>query len=368
VPWTLTNAGLVAPRAQAVAIGTRNGSRAIFAGLASGGVVTSFNNGGSWDNTPETSLSVRSIATDPTNPSIVYAATGRGVIKSVNGGNSWAPASGSGSTALPLVCNSTDPPTQSACLLKQDPTDPNPPRPVRSIAVDPADPLTVYAAVAGLYRSVDGGASWISLSADLPTAVKNGDGTVSAIVIDHVSTGVNAVWGNVYVSTEGSGVFFTSTSTPTGATNWGQLLNTSLVADPSVTALALDPLPPVTLYAGTSTGKVHKKTTGSGLWSQFGTIPGQTNPPAPVTGLAVKLGQPGKIYAGLNGLGVFVAPATTGVWAAMNSGLSGSSLNVAGLGFDPEGADELLAGSLYAATSGAAPSRSISAMGRPRLS
>ena len=50
-----------------------------------------------------------SIATDPTNASMVYAATGRGVIKSIDGGDSWAPASGTGVTALPLVCNITDP-------------------------------------------------------------------------------------------------------------------------------------------------------------------------------------------------------------------------------------------------------------------
>jgi len=346
LPWTLINTQLTAPRAQAVAIGSRGGSKAVFAGLSGGGIVTSIDNAASWQNTPETSLSVRNIATDPTNPSIVYAATGRGVIKSVNGGNSWATASGTGASALPLVCASTD----QVCLLKQDPTDPNPPRPVRAIAVDPADPLTVYAAVGGLYRSEDGGATWASLSTDIPTAVKNGDGTVSAIVIDHVSPGVNATWGNLYISTDGSGVY---TST-TGGVNWAQIVTGTLASDLSVTALALAPLPPATLFAGTSTGKVHKKATASGGWSQFGTIPGQPLTPVPVSGLAVKLGQPSKIYVGLNGTGVYVAPSTTGAWAPMNGGLTvPSSLNVAGLGFDPNGADGLFAGTLYAATLGA---------------
>jgi hypothetical protein len=87
-PWTLTNSGLTALRAQAVAVGSRGGSKAIFAGLSGGGIVTSINNGATWQDTPENAASVRGIATDPITPSTVYAATGKGVIRSLSGGNS----------------------------------------------------------------------------------------------------------------------------------------------------------------------------------------------------------------------------------------------------------------------------------------
>ena len=66
-------------------------------------------------------------------------------------------------------------------------------------------------------------------------------------------------------------------------------------------------------------------------------------------------------------LGVFVAPAgLRPALDAMNGGLPGS-LNVGGLGFDPEGTNSLNAGTLYAATLGGGTFGSISPMGLPRL-
>ena len=327
VPWTPINAGLSVIRAQAAAVGARGGSKVVLEGLSGGGVVTStavsiaFGTP-DWQDTSETDRTVLSIATDPTNANTVYAATGRGVLKSFDGGNFWTPAN----VGLPTI-------------ISQDPNDPPAPS-VRSISVDPADPNTLYAAVGGIYRSVNGGTTWTSANGNLPSSVTTGAGTVTAIVIDHVSDDVDPTWGNLYVATLGAGVF----RSINGGATWNKIEANMLPEDLFVVELAFDPLPPAALYAGTSTGKVYKRVIGVSPWTQFGTLPGQ-----PVTGLAVKLGQPSKIYAGLDGGGVHVARADTADWTAI-SGLP--SLDIGGLAFDPEGTDGLNAGTLYAATLG----------------
>jgi hypothetical protein len=162
---------------------------------------------------------------------------------------------------------------------------------------------------------------------------------VSAIVIDH-GPGTHATWGTLYAAADGSGVY---RSTDGGAT-WTQMA-TGLGIDLKVISLALDPLGQSgpALYAGTSAGNVYRSV-GGGAWVAVGTgLPGQ-----PVTSLVVRLGAPSKVFAGTNGGGVHAIPANaigTTPWTAMNGGLS--SLNVAGLGYDPEGA-----GTLWAATLG----------------
>ena len=321
--WEDDNSGLTALRSQALAVGQRGGIKAVFAGLVGGGVITSIDNGASWQDTEEDSLTVRGLTVDPTNPNIVYAATGKGVLKTVDGGDLWT----ANSAGLPTV-GTTEDPFDS-------------PRTVRSIVVDPTDPNVVYAAVSGVYRSVDGGATWIAINGNLPTGVTcgascPGNGTISALAIDH-SPGSHATWGTLYAASDGatgSGVY---RSTDGGAT-W-TLTGSGL----PVISLALDRLGQSgpTLYAGTSTGLVYRSVNG-GAWSLFGfDLPGQ-----PITALAVRLSAPvSRIYAGTDGSGVYSIAANGQTWAAMNNGLG--SLNVAAFIHDAEGT-----GSFWAATLG----------------
>jgi hypothetical protein len=260
-PWTPINAGLTVIRAQAAAVGVRGGSKVVVEGLSGGGIVTStavsiaFGTP-DWQDTSETDGTVLSIATDPTNASTVYAATGRGVLKSIDGGNSWTPAN----VGLPTI-------------ISQDPnTSPTPS--VRSISADPADPNTLYAAVGGIYRSVNGGTTWTTANGNLPASVTTGAGTVTAIVIDHVSDDVDPTWGNLYAATLGSGVF----RSINGGVTWTKIEANMLPEDLSVVALAFDPLPPAALYAGTSTGKVYKRVIGVSPWTQFGTLRANPSP------------------------------------------------------------------------------------------
>ncbi len=83
---------------------------------------------------------VRSLTMDPTNSSVLYAATPGGLFKSTDGATTWK--------ATGLVI-----------------TSPPPVGGVGQIAVDPANPATVYAAtVEGVMKSIDGGATWSAMN------------------------------------------------------------------------------------------------------------------------------------------------------------------------------------------------------------
>jgi photosystem II stability/assembly factor-like uncharacterized protein len=131
-------------------------SSVIFIGTACGGVWKSINGGTSWtvlntDLLP--SLSVASIAIDPSDPNKIYIATGdnflgipnfgkwlqghfsAGVFKSTDGGNTWNP------TGLTYL--------QSQLMLPQQ------------LIIDPVTPSTLLlVSNTGIYRTVNSGANW----------------------------------------------------------------------------------------------------------------------------------------------------------------------------------------------------------------
>jgi len=74
---------------------------------------------------------ILSVAIDPTNPNVVFAATSTDIFRSTNAGNSWTIVQ----TQAGLSCN--------------------------SLSIDPEDPSTILAGTAqGLLRSLDGGDTW----------------------------------------------------------------------------------------------------------------------------------------------------------------------------------------------------------------
>src|SRR2546427_4268844 len=95
-----------------------------------------------------------------------------------------------------------------------------------------------------------------------------------------------------------------------------------------ITALAIDPQTPTTLYAGTFDRGVFRSTDGGANWS----VTGLTS--AYVTVLAVDPQTPSIVYAGTSGDGVFKSADGGGSWSAINTGLS--NLYVADLTIDPE--------------------------------
>jgi photosystem II stability/assembly factor-like uncharacterized protein len=119
----------------------------ILAGAASGGIWVSTNNGSTWKTYTDdlATLGISHIAFSQSNPSIIYAATGDrdgsdtysvGIIKSTDGGMHWS------STNLNWPINYK--------------------RLVNKVLVHPTNPNIVYASTSyGLYKTTDGGSSWV---------------------------------------------------------------------------------------------------------------------------------------------------------------------------------------------------------------
>jgi photosystem II stability/assembly factor-like uncharacterized protein len=134
----------------------------------------------------------------------------------------------------------------------------------------------------------------------------------------------------IYAGTTGSGAFRSTD----GGKNW-VVVNTGLTS-PFVNTVAVDPLTPATVYAGTN-GGVFKSVNSGGLWSAANN--GLTS--LTVNSLAIDPATPATVYAGTNG-GVFKTIDGGGNWLPMNSGLAG--LQVRALVLDPAAPATVYAG------------------------
>ena len=125
---------------------------------------------------------------------------------------------------------------------------------VVALAIDPRTPSTAFAGTlgSGALKSVDGGASWITVNGGLPSA------TVSALAIDPSTPST------LFAGTD-AGVF----KSTDGGQSW-TVANSGLVGNPqvAVAALAIDPGSPSTVYAATSTG-VFKTTDAATTWTSI---------------------------------------------------------------------------------------------------
>jgi hypothetical protein len=282
-----------------------------------GGVFKSTNGGASWSASGLSS--VFSLVIDPLTPTTLYAGS-YGVFKSTDGGASWNPTGGL--------------PTWSPWV---------PAGAVATLAIDPQTPTTIYAGTLGspiyivgdFYRSLDGGQSWEGSYAVfmMSIACNPCGGIVALAAAPQTVLGVMAAFtsygedGSVYweapsqvthgnLINPGFAVAIdpvtpttlyagTYKSTNDGAT-W---FATGLTGVGGVQALAIDPLTPTTLYAG-SLDAVHKSVDGGTTWIATGL----TNVGG-VRTLAIDPLTPTTLYAGTG---------TGGVYKSTNGGASWS--------------------------------------------
>ena len=328
--WSAANTGLpdfatvtalaLDPRALGKLYATSGGGGADVTG---GGVFKSINFGDTWS-AASTGLPggtiVSALGIDPTMPGTVYAGTdnlngsgdgGSGVFKSMDGGNTWSAAS----TGLPGNGNTS----------------------VVAFAFDPTTPGTLYAGTyRGVFTSTDGGGTWSG------TGLSD---RVFALVVDpHPPRTLYAVTSN------GSAVF----KSIDGGRTWS---DTGPPDSPNVTALAVDPTTPGTLYAGTTPtfcGEdcsnpvlVFKTTNGGATWSAA-----STGLPGGITALAIDPATPTTLYAGITvcggeSCGGEVDKSTDGgaTWSDASTGLANSP--VVALIPDPTAPGTLYAGRYY---------------------
>jgi photosystem II stability/assembly factor-like uncharacterized protein len=119
-------------------------------------------------------------------------------------------------------------------------------------------------------------------------------------------------------------------------------------APPKVSALAIDPHTPSTLYARTDEG-VFRSTNSGGSWSPVNA--GLTDPDGnalDIIALVIDPTMPSTLYAGTWWGGVYQSTNSGGSWSPVNTGLSGYALWVIALVIDPSTPSTLYAGTYRA--------------------
>jgi photosystem II stability/assembly factor-like uncharacterized protein len=294
--WSLARNGLPATPVFALAIDPKTNTT-LYAGTKGAGVYKTTNGGSSWAaaGTGLAATKVFALAVDPSTPSTVYAATAVGVFKSGNGASSWTAAS-SGLGA----------------------------RPVFALAIDPKSPSTIYAGTknSGVFKSTDGAASWTAASVGLTQP------TILFLAIDPKTPST------IYVGSA-FGIFRSTDA----ATSWVPVLTLTCLA------LVIDPGTPSTIYAGTSPTEVFKSTDSGGSWlpvdSGLPLQPGCLAEQCFVDALAIDPLSPATLYAGTQS-GVFKSTNGGGTWSGANSGLA--ALRVFAVAVDPSAPSTVYAG------------------------
>ncbi len=213
---------------------------------------------------------------DPLTPTTIYSSwfsSQDGFFKSRDGGNSWALVSTT-NTRGPVLIDPITPTTMYSRIegiskstdgrmtwntvnagLPLVPVFPAGSRVVGifDIVFDPTDPATIYAAAEfdGVFKSTDSGGSW--------TAVNNGMGSARAVPVEVLAVHPQDP-ATLYAGMTYAGVFKSTNA----ASSWGPV-NTGL-PKLAVTAVAVDPVTPTTLYVGTPAGPL-KSVDGGTNWS-----------------------------------------------------------------------------------------------------
>lgn len=196
------------------------------------------------------------------------------------------------------------------------------------LAIDFQNPLTIYTATQrGIFKSDDGGSTWAARNTGFPISERLP--YVNALVMDPVNPKI------LYAGTQDLGVL----KTTDGAQTWVRT-NTHLA---SITALAVDPPTPTTLYAaagqGTAgspgrvdhLGRIYKSTDGGVTWRPSSA--GVADPWISI--LAIAPQKPHTVYARTES-GIFRMTHRSGEWIPVNTGLPNpSTLRILALVADP---------------------------------
>jgi photosystem II stability/assembly factor-like uncharacterized protein len=292
---------------------------------------------------------INSLAVDPVDPAVAYAATdGFGIFKTNDGGETWTRRSqGLAPTVMyTVVVNPDDPDVVYAggggpageILFKStngaktwvNITD-KMGSAIRSIALSPDDPETLFVGVfyhLRIYKSLDGGVTWAPSGAGIPKET-----IVQALAVDPLDPAV--VYAGLGLAPNSS--LYRSTD---GGESWspsGAGLVTSDVND-----IVVDPLHPGVVYVTAIFDGLFKSTDGGATW--FHLDAGPTG----ATTLEMDPNDPATIYtsrkAGLAGenLGVFKSTDAGVTWKQYLEGMTGGVVDA--VAFDPTNPDIVYAG------------------------
>ena len=234
-------------------------------------IVKSVDHGQTWAAADKGILStvITSLAFVPADPATLYAGTSLGnpVVKSTDRGRTWHSASAGLGDAQ-----------------------------VNTLAVVPRRPRTIFAGSesSGLFKTADGGRSWRRIPIGFPAKAP---ARVRAVAVDpqHPDTVfVAACRGNGCV---GPGVFL---KTVDGGATWRRITALPWL----VQAIAIDPSRTSTVFAGTAKGGLFRSRDGGSSWQWVARVPGVRRPkaylafPWAVVAIAIDPLHPDTIYAG----------------------------------------------------------------------
>jgi photosystem II stability/assembly factor-like uncharacterized protein len=297
----------------------------VYAGTR-GGIYKSVDHGQSWKASSRgmTNVSVAALVIDPTGPDtplVVLAGTAGGLFRSTDGAGTWEP--------VPLAAG--------------DSPD------IQSLAVDAADPRTLYAGIDAsspaehLVRSTDGGASWevVPFPGERPRALaasgplvlagtfaglsRSTDGGASwaAVPAVHADVRTLSLRGLLILAGTASGIF----RSLDGGITWSAA--SAGIPNPDtaqITALAADPAHPWIFYAGISRpggiAGAFKSADRGGHWRPVANGLAQRS----VIALAVDPATPSAVYAGTQVDGVFRSLDGAASWHAANHGLRAAAV------------------------------------------
>ena len=283
----------------------------LYAGTDDRGVFKSTDGGTNWNATGPTNIGITYLRIDPQAASTIYAGTrGGGILRTADGGENWE--------AINTGLYITD------------------------LAIDPQAPRTLYAAsVSAVFKSTDGGTSWIATS-----LTGGGYSSILALaIVPQTETTPTTLYAGLHYlippdEWEGGGEWVEVYRSTDGGASWGFV--------PALEfwyfgVLAFDPQTPTTLYAG-GYDVLYKSTDGGATWS-----PGLAGLPGFVLALAVDPQAPRTLYA-VVGADVFKSTDGGQTWNTAETGLT-DVLQAYG-NFAPRvlAVDSVIPGTVYAGT------------------
>ncbi len=317
--WFLT--GLISTSVYALAIDPINTNN-IYAGTRGQGFFMSKDGGGTWTMSSDPLIQdkiIYTLAVDPVNPGLIYAGGreanvdgttsgfwGGGVFKSGDSGQTWHMMD----NGLPEGW-------------------------VYTIVINPQDSTMIYAGThsMGVYKSFDSGNTWAPRTggmANFPPASPLADNLkIRSLAINPQNPNelLVGVWG-------GNSLF----KTENGAENGWQNI-TKGIYGAQVRTVAIDPINTYIYYAGFGVGGLyHNGNSGSGNW---GPLPGQWGYVKVINAIVINPTADGTVFIAVDGAGVFRTVDGGANWAAVNHGLTGSTVDA--IAVDPKNSSHLYA-------------------------
>jgi photosystem II stability/assembly factor-like uncharacterized protein len=322
--------------------------------VASGfGLFTSDNRGGNWTQvnvgSPKTAANV--ISVDPSNSQRLYVASDEAIFRTTDAGKTWngtllgtyihdlaIDPSGTAYAATETGLFQTldgGATWRAFSSLHETPID--------VLALDPANPATLYAGTAGLgvYRSSDGAASWSPKNTGLTA------GYARAVASDASNPSL------IYAATA-AGVF----KSVNGGSEW--ISSDAQLRD--AMTVAIDPVTPSTVYEGGDSGA--KKTTDGGkTWTQIQPDPKIfVRPNGDARKFTIDPSNPSTLYAVLVDNGISKSINGGESWTSINTGLTFGYYGFYAYGV---AVDPMTPSTLYAGSQGAVKSTDSGATWKP---